>query len=86
MLEPPSPSALEREGAPRGCCGCILFPSVLVLFGSAVFWFTGFTAGLVLHGLAAGVWAVTHAVGHALFGWPLPAIGSKEKARRRLEE
>jgi hypothetical protein len=39
-----------------------------------VFWLFGFTAALVLHGLAAFVWAGTQAVGHFFFGWRLPPL------------
>ncbi len=68
-----------------GCCGCLLFPSILALSASALFWFSGFTTALLLHGAAALIWAATRAVGHVLFGWPVPTLSRRPDRDRRLE-
>lgn len=74
-----SPVPVQRPG---GCCGCLLFPGVLAFFGGAASWFGGFTVGLLLHTLAALVWAGTQAAGHVLFGWRLPALRRPDRDRR----
>lgn len=58
----------------------------MALFGGAIFWFFGFTVGLVFHGLASLAWAATYAIGHALFGWPLPSLKSQDSPPKRLRE
>ena len=71
------PAPLAPASSPQargGCCGCFVFPAFLALFGSAVFWLGGFTAGLLLYGLAALVWGATQAAGHFFFGWRLPPL------------
>jgi hypothetical protein len=80
----PPPSLVPRK-TPGGCCGCIVFPSIVGVLGGAVFWFAGCLGGLLLHGLAALLWAATHALGHFLFGWPLPQLGPRDQPRDRLD-
>jgi hypothetical protein len=46
----------------------------------------GFSFGLLLHTLAALVWAGTAAVGHAFFGWRLPPLRLPERPSSEKRE
>jgi hypothetical protein len=50
-----------------------------------VFWLVGFTAGLLVHGVASLIVAAIHALGHVLFGWPLPQLHRPGDTRDRLK-
>jgi hypothetical protein len=64
----------------------LFFPGILALTCSSLFWLGGFSFGLLLHTLAALVWAGTAAVGHAFFGWRLPPLRLPERPSSEKRE
>ena len=86
MSNPATESTEPTSRRAGGCCGCLFFPTVVGLFGGAIFWFFGFAIGLAFHAVASLAWAATYAIGHALFGWPLPALKPQESPIKRLRE
>jgi hypothetical protein len=64
----------------------MFFPGIRALFGGAALWLGGFTAALLLHTLAALVWACTQAAGHLFFAWRLPPLPSPPRQRNKDPE